>query len=333
MKVAINGFGRIGRPVLKIALESPEIEVVAINDLGDIESLAYLLKYDTAFGVYPKEVQAEEGKLIVDDKEITVLSEKDPANLPWGEMDVDVVFECTGIFKDRESAKGHLVAGAKKVLISAPVKDDTIKMIVLGCNDSEVSPEDDIISMASCTTNCVAPMMKVLEDSFGVEKSLMSTIHSYTSTQNLIDGPAKKDVRRGRAAAHNIVPSSTGAAIAAAKVVPSLDGKFDGMAYRVPTIDGSVSDVVAVLKKDVTEDEVNKSFRDAADDNLKGIMDVTEEPLVSHDIIGNPHSVTIQAEQTKVISGNMVKVVGWYDNEWGYSSRLVDLAEKISTLE
>lgn len=333
MKVAINGFGRIGRPVLKIALENPNMEVVAINDLGDIDSLAYLLKYDTAFGVYSKDVQAEEGKLIVDEKEIAVLSEKDPVNLPWGEMGVDVVFECTGIFKDRESAKGHLVAGAKKVLISAPVKDETIKMIVLGCNDKEISSEDDIISMASCTTNCVAPMMRVLEDSFGVEKSLMSTIHSYTSTQNLVDGPAKKDVRRGRAAAHNIVPSSTGAAIAAAEVVPALKGKFDGMAYRVPTIDGSVSDVVVVLKKDVTEDEVNKSFRDAADGDLKGIMDVTEEPLVSHDIIGNPYSVTIQAEQTKVTSGNMIKVVGWYDNEWGYSNRLVDLAEKISTME
>lgn len=333
MKVAINGFGRIGRPVLKIALESPSIEVVAINDLGDLESLAYLLKYDTAFGVYSKDVQVEEGKLIVDEKEITVLCEKDPANLPWGEMGVDVVLECTGIFKDREKAKGHLVAGAKKVLISAPTKDETIKTIVLGCNDENIKPEDDIISMASCTTNCVAPMMKVLEENFGVEKSLMSTIHSYTATQNLVDGPAEKDVRRGRAAAQNIVPSSTGAAIAASKAVPSLEGIFDGMAYRVPTINGSVSDVVAILKKEVTPEEINQAFTDASEDGLRGVMKVTEEPLVSHDIIGNPHSVTIQAEQTKVIAGNMVKVVGWYDNEWGYSNRLVNLAEKISKLE
>lgn len=330
MKIAINGFGRIGRPVLKIALENPNVEVVAINDLADIENLAYLLKYDTAYGVYEKSVEAKDGNLIIDGKEVKVFSEKEPANLPWEDFGVDVVVESTGIFKDREGAKGHLEAGARRVIISAPVKDESIKTFVIGCNEKEITEEDDIISMASCTTNCLAPMAKVLDENFGIEKSLMSTIHSYTSTQAIVDGPDKKDWRRGRAAAQNIVPSTTGAAIATTKVLPGLKGVFDGMAFRVPTLTGSVSDLTAVLKKEVELEEINQSFEEASRGELKNIIKTTEEPLVSNDIVKNPHSAIIQSEQTKVIGGNLVKVIGWYDNEWGYSNRLVEMAEKLS---
>lgn len=329
MKVAINGFGRIGRPVAKISLENPNVEIVAINDLGDIETLAYLLKYDTSYGVYPKDVKIKDGNLVVNGKEIKVFSEREPKKLPWKELGVEVVFECTGIFKDRESASGHLEAGAKQVLISAPTKDDSLKTIVLGVNDDEIADGDEILSMASCTTNCIAPVMKVLSDKFGIEKSLMTTIHSYTSTQSLIDGPSKKKLREGRAAALNIIPSTTGAAIAAGKTIPALNGVFDGMAFRVPTAVGSVSDIVAVLKKDVTVDEVNEAFEEAAKGHMNGVMLVTDEPLVSHDIVGSSYSVIVQKELTKVVAGNMVKVVGWYDNEWGYSTRLVDLAVKL----
>ncbi len=326
MKVAINGFGRIGRPVLKISLDNPNVEVVAINDLGDIETLAYLLKYDTSYGVYPKDVKIENGNLIVNGKEIKVFAEKDPKQLPWEELGVELVFECTGIFKDRESASGHIEAGAKQVLISAPTKDDSLKTIVLGVNDKDVMDGDEILSMASCTTNCIAPIMKVLEDKFGIEKSLMTTIHSYTSTQSLIDGPSKKKLREGRAAALNIIPSTTGAALASAKTIPELKGIFDGMAFRVPTAVGSVSDIVVLLKKDVTEDDVNDALEEASNGSMNGVMLVTDESLVSHDIVGNSYSTIVQKDLTKVVGGNMVKIVGWYDNEWGYSTRLVDLA-------
>lgn len=326
MKIAINGFGRIGRPVAKISLENPDVELVAINDLGDINCLAYLLKYDSAYGVYEKDVEVQDGKLVIGGKEVKVLSEPEPGKLPWAELGIDVVVESTGVFKDRETVKGHLQAGAKRVIISAPVKDDSIKTVVIGCNEDEITPEDDILSMASCTTNCVAPMAKVLDDTFGIEKSLMTTIHSYTSTQSLVDGPSKKDVRRGRAAAQNIVPSTTGAAIAATKTLPSLVDKFDGMAFRVPTIVGSASDMVALLKKQTTVEEVNEAFEKAADGDLKNIMQVTKEPLVSHDIIQSPYSVILQKDLTKVVDGNLIKIVGWYDNEWGYSSRIVELA-------
>jgi len=301
MKVAINGFGRIGRPSLKIMLEKPDVEVVAINDLGDINNLAYLLKYDTAYGVYNKEIEVEE----LEDKE-----------------EVDVVLECTGFFRDREGASGHLKAGARKVVISAPTKDESIKIIVLGVNEKMITVEDDILSNASCTTNCIAPVMKILDNNFGVEKSLMSTIHSYTSTQNLVDG-AHKDFRRGRAAAQNIVPTSTGAAIATTKTLTQLKDKFDGMAFRVPTLDGSITDVVALLKNDVTESEINEVLARAASDELEGIV---------QDIIGNPHSSIIQTDLTKVVDGNLVKVIVWYDNEWGYSNRLVELGELVGGL-
>ncbi|MBT3356024.1 type I glyceraldehyde-3-phosphate dehydrogenase [bacterium] len=329
MKVAINGFGRIGRPVLKISLENPNVEVVAINDLGELETLAYLLKYDTSYGVYSKDVQIKDGNLVVNGKEIKVFSERDPKKLPWKELGVDVVFECTGIFKDRESASAHLDAGAKRVLISAPTKDKSLKTIVLGVNEKEIMDGDQILSMASCTTNCIAPIMKVLEDKFGIEKSLMTTIHSYTSTQSLIDGPSKKKLREGRAAALNIIPSTTGAAIAAGKTIPALNGIFDGMAFRVPTAVGSVSDVVAVLKKDATEEKINEALEEASKGVMNGVMLVTDEPLVSHDIVGSSYSVIVQKELTKVVGGNMVKIVGWYDNEWGYSTRLVDLAVRL----
>lgn len=329
MKVAINGFGRIGRPVTKISLENPNVEIVAINDLGDLETLAYLLKYDTSYGVYPKDVKIKDGNLVVNGKEIKVFSEKDPKKLPWKELGVEIVFECTGVFKDRESASAHIEAGAKKVLISAPTKDESLKTIVLGVNDNEIVEDDEVLSMASCTTNCIAPVMKVLEDKFGVEKSLMTTIHSYTATQALIDGPSKKRLREGRAAALNIIPSTTGAAIATAKTIPQLEGIFDGMAFRVPTAVGSVSDIVALLKKDVTEEEINEALEEASKGSMNGVLLVTDEPLVSHDIVGSSYSVIVQKELTKIVGGNMVKIVGWYDNEWGYSTRLVDLAVKL----
>ncbi len=333
IKVAINGFGRIGRPSFKIILERNDLEVVAINDLSSTEDLAYLLKYDSAYGVYGKEVEFDENNLVIDGKKYPVFSERDPKNLPWKEMNVDVVLECTGFFTDREGASNHLKAGAKKVVISAPTKDETIKTFVIGVNSNEISNSDDIVSNASCTTNCLAPMMKVLEDNFGVEKALMSTIHSYTSTQSLVDGVGKKDKRRGRAAAQNVIPTSTGAAIATTLTLPSLKGNFDGMAYRVPTIVGSVSDLTAILKKEVDENEINSAFLEASENEMRNIMQVTDIPLVSRDIIGNPHSVIFQKDLTKVVGGNLIKIAGWYDNEWGYSNRLVDMAEKIINIK
>lgn len=332
MKIAINGFGRIGRPVFKIALDNPNLEVVAINDLADIENLAYLLKYDTAYGVYPKDVQVQEGNLIVDGKSIKIFCEKDPKNLPWRELEVDVVVDCTGVFKDREGLSGHIEAGARKVAMSAPTKDKTMKTIVMGVNDENLTDQDDIVSNASCTTNCVAPMMKVLENVFGVEKALMTTIHSYTATQAIVDSPDKKDFRRGRAGAQNIVPTTTGAAIATALTIPSLEGRFDGMAMRTPTLVGSASDVVAVLKKDTNEQQVNEAFKSFADGELRGILKYSTESLVLQDIVGDNHSVVFDSAFTKVIGGNLVKILGWYDNEWGYSMRLVDLAEKIGKM-
>lgn len=341
-KIAINGFGRIGRPSFKIAMENPEIEVVAINDLGELDNLAYLLKYDSAYGCYAAELKVKSeklkvgksesvGMLNVNGKDIFMFSEKDPAKLPWGELEVDVVLECTGMFVDRQGCQGHLDAGAKKVIISAPTKDESVKTVVIGCNEKEITVKDDILSMASCTTNCIAPMIKVIEDNFGVEKSLMSTIHSYTSTQMLVDGPGgKKDMRRGRAAAQNIVPSTTGAAIAATKTLPTLKGKFDGMAFRVPTLVGSISDIVIMTEKETSKEEINSALEEAAQKELKGIMQVTDEALVSHDIVGNPHSCVVQTELTNVVGGNLIKIIGWYDNEWGYSNRLVELAVHIT---
>ena len=277
-----------------------------------------------------KKSRWKDGNLVVDGKTIKVFSEKDPASLPWKELEVDAVLECTGFFKDRDSAGAHLKAGAKKVVISAPTKDETVRTVVMGVNEKEISSEDDIIANASCTTNCLAPIMKVLDENFGVEKSIMSTVHGYTSTQALVDRPDEKDFRRGRGAAINIVPTSTGAAIATTLVLPQLKGNFDGMALRVPTPVGSISDITCLLKKDASEDEINAAFKKASEGELKGILEYSEEPLVSTDIVGNPHSTIVQGELTKVVGGNLVKAVGWYDNEWGYSNRLVELAEYIA---
>lgn len=329
LKVAINGFGRIGRPSFKIIFEREDMEVVAINDLADADSMAYLLKYDSAYGVYNRDVKTKDGKLIVDGKEFAVFAEKDPNNLPWKELEVDVVLECTGIFVNQEGASGHLNAGAKKVVISAPAKDDSIKTFVMGVNDGELTEEENIISNASCTTNCLAPIMKVLNDVFGVEKAMMSTVHSYTSTQTIIDVATGKDKRRGRASGQSVIPTTTGAAAATALVIPSLKDNFDGMAFRIPTIVGSACDLTAILKKEVTEDDINKALIEAESGAMKGILQVTDEALVSHDIVGNYHSAIVQKELTKVVGGNFVKVIAWYDNEWGYSCRLVDMAKNI----
>lgn len=330
IKVAINGFGRIGRPSFKIIFEREDMEVVAINDLADAESLAYLLKYDSAYGVYGRDVRAEGNKIIVDGKEFPVFSEKEPAKLPWGDLGVDVVLECTGIFITQEGVKGHLDAGAKKVVISAPAKDDSIKTFVTGVNEKEIGSDDHIISNASCTTNCLAPVMKILDDVFGVEKAMMTTVHSYTATQTIVDVATGKDKRRGRASGQSVIPTTTGAAKATTLVIPSLKDNFDGMAFRIPTIVGSACDLTAILKKDVTEEEVNQALIAAADSQMRGILQITDEALVSRDIVGNPYSAIVQKELTKVVGGNFVKIIAWYDNEWGYSCRLVDMADFIA---
>lgn len=325
IKLAINGFGRIGRNAFKIAFERPDIEIVAINDITDTKTLAHLLKHDSSYGTYSHEVSFDDENIIVKGKKVRVLAEKDPAALPWGEMGVDVVIESTGLFTKYEDAKKHLDAGAKKVVISAPGKSDEIKTIVLGVNEDVVAKEDKIISNASCTTNCIAPVMKVLEDNFGIEKAMMTTVHSYTASQRLQDAPAK-DLREARAAAENIVPTTTGASKAAAKAIPSLEGKFNGLSVRVPTPVVSLSDITAVLKRDVTKEEINEVMKKAAKEPYyEGILGVTEEELVSIDFRGNSHSAVVDLPLTDVVGGNLVKVVAWYDNEWGYSNRLVEL--------
>lgn len=325
IKVGINGFGRIGRNAFKIAFERPDMEIVAVNDLTDTKTLAHLLKHDSSYGTYSHDVSFDEENIIVNGKKIRVLSEKDPAALPWGDMGVDVVIESTGLFTKYEDAKKHLDAGAKKVVISAPGKSDEIRTIVLGVNEDTVTEEDKIISNASCTTNCIAPVMKVLEDTFGIEKAMMTTVHSYTASQRLQDAPAK-DLREARAAAENIVPTTTGASKAAAKAIPSLEGKFNGLSVRVPTPVVSLSDITAVLKRDVTKEEINEAFKKAASEPFyEGIIGVTEEELVSIDFRGNSHSAIVDLPLTDVVGGNLVKVVAWYDNEWGYSNRLVEL--------
>lgn len=324
VRLAINGFGRIGRAVFKIALANNDIEIVAINDLGDVENLAYLLRYDTVYGRYAQEIELQEGKMIVGGHEIAVLQEKDPAQLPWDDMAVDVVIESTGVFTEEEGAKGHIDAGAKQVIISAPTKSESLNTVVLGVNGDQ-SEGQDIISNASCTTNCVGPVMAVLQNVFGVEKALLTTAHAYTATQSLVDGPAKKDFRRGRAGAQNMIPSSTGAAIAATKTLPELEGKFDGVSIRVPVPIVSMADVTAVLSKDVSVEDVNTAFQEAVDNPIyQGVLAVTEEDNVSSDFIGDPHSAIVDLQMTRVVGGNLVKIMAWYDNEWGYSNRLVE---------
>lgn len=329
-KIAINGFGRIGRNAFKLAFERDDIEVVAINDLTDTKTLAHLLKHDSTYGTYHHDVSYDENSIFVEGKQIRVLAERDPALLPWGEFGIDVVIEATGLFVQPEKARAHINAGAKKVVISAPAKGEGAKFIVLGVNEHELTHEDDIISNASCTTNCIAPVMAVLEREFGIEKSLMTTVHSYTASQRLLDAPAK-DLREARSAAENIVPTTTGAAIATTKVIPSLEGKFDGLSVRVPTAVVSLSDITAVLKRNTTKEEINEVFkRAAADPFYQGILTVTDEPLVSMDFKGNSHSSIVDLPLTNVVGGNLVKVVAWYDNEWGYSNRLVEIVADVA---
>ena len=329
-KIAINGFGRIGRNAFKLAFERDDIEVVAINDLTDTKTLAHLLKHDSTYGTYHHDVSYDDNSIFVAGKQIRVLAEKDPALLPWGEFGVDVVIEATGLFVQPEKARAHINAGAKKVVISAPAKGEGAKFIVLGVNEHELTREDDIISNASCTTNCIAPVMAILEREFGIEKSLMTTVHSYTASQRILDAPAK-DLREARSAAENIVPTTTGAAIATAKVIPSLVGKFDGLSVRVPTAVVSLSDITAVLKRNTTKEEINEVFkRAAAVPFYQGILTVTEEPLVSTDFRGNSHSSIVDLELTNVVGGNLVKIVAWYDNEWGYSNRLVEIVADVA---
>lgn len=326
VKVAINGFGRIGRNAFKILLERRDVEVVAINDLTDTKTLSKLLKYDSSYGIYDKRVSFDDQNLLVNTRKIRVFAEADPSKLPWGELGVDVIIESTGFFTDPAKARAHIKAGAKKVVISAPAKGEGAKTIVIGVNDDEVTADDVILSNASCTTNCIAPVMKILEDNFGIEKAMMTTVHSYTASQRLQDAPAK-DLREARAAAENIVPTTTGASKAAALTVPSLKGKFNGLSVRVPTPVVSLADITAVLKRDTTVEEINKVFKKAVKEPFyEGIVDVTEEELVSTDFRGNPHSSIVDLPLTDVVCGNLVKVVAWYDNEWGYSNRLVELA-------
>lgn len=331
VRVGINGFGRIGRNAFRAALgnDSLELDIVAINDIADVETLASLLKYDSVHGKFDGEVEAKEDALIVNGKELKVLCEREPANLPWNELNIDVAIESTGLFRDRENAIKHLDAGAKKVLISAPAKGEDVS-IVPGVNDEDYDREKhDVISMGSCTTNCVAPTIKILLEEFGVVHALMTTTHAYTSNQNILDGP-HKDLRRARAAAVSMIPTTTGAAIATTVVIPELEGKFDGMAMRVPVPNGSIVDMVAELESDVDEDTVNAAFRSASEGSLKGIMQYNEdEPLVSADIIGNPHSTIVDGPFTRVIEKRLVKVLAWYDNEWGYSNRLVELTTRL----
>ncbi|EPY14260.1 MULTISPECIES: type I glyceraldehyde-3-phosphate dehydrogenase [Paenibacillus] len=329
VKVGINGFGRIGRNVFRAALNNSEVEIVAINDLTDVNTLAHLLKYDTTHGKFEATVEAKEGALVVNGREVKVFAERNPENLPWGANGVEIVVESTGIFTAKDKAEMHLKGGAKKVIISAPATNEDIT-IVMGVNEDKYdAASHTIISNASCTTNCLAPFAKVLNDKFGIEKGMMNTIHSYTNDQNVLDLP-HKDLRRARAAAQNIIPTTTGAAKAVSLVLPELKGKLNGMSMRVPTPNVSVTDLVVELKKDVTVEEVNAALKEAAEGPLKGILNYTEEPLVSSDFNGDPASSTIDALTTMVIGGNLVKVVSWYDNEWGYSNRVVDLAAFIA---
>ncbi len=334
-KVAINGFGRIGRAVTRILLQKKGIlDLVAVNDLANAKSLAHLFKYDTVMGKWKGTVKVEDDQLVINGKTIKVLAERNPAQLPWQKMGVDIVLESTGIFRKKESPKGgygdHLKAGAKKVILSVPAKDDIEATIVLGVNDHKLTKDAKCVSNASCTTNCLAPLVKVLNDEFGLERGLMTTIHAYTNDQNVAD-MIHSDLRRARAAAVNIIPTSTGAAKAIGKVIPELDGKLDGFAIRVPIPVGSIVDLVAVLKTEVTVEQVNAAVKKAAEGPMKGILVYCDEPIVSSDIVNDPASSIFDALST-IVKGNMVKVVSWYDNEWGYSNRTVDIMEKMAAV-
>jgi glyceraldehyde 3-phosphate dehydrogenase len=330
IRFGINGFGRIGRAVFRIAAERGGFEVVGINDLTDNTTLAHLLRYDSTFGRFKGKVEVGERALVVDGKRVPTLAEKDPAKLPWESLGADIVVESTGVFRSRADCEKHLQAGAKRVVLTVPPKDAVDAMVVIGVNDDKIKLSDRIVSNASCTTNCLAPMAKVLHDAFGIVKGVMNTVHAYTNDQRLLDLP-HKDLRRARAAAINIIPTETGAARAVGKVLPELNGKLDGFALRVPVADGSVVDLTAELKRKVTVEEVNGAFRHAAEGKLNGILAYTEEPIVSTDIVGTPYSCTLDGDLTMVLEGNLVKTIGWYDNEWGYSHRVVDLVRKLAS--
>jgi len=328
MKIAINGFGRIGRSVFKVAMERKNVEVVAINDITDAKTLAHLLKYDSNYGRYSKNVEAREDSLLVDGKKIAVLAERDPKQLPWAKMGVDLVVESTGIFRLREQVAWHLEAGAKRAILTVPAKDKVDKMVVLGVNDDDLKDEDLIVSNASCTTNCLAPVAKVLHDEFGIVEGLMTTVHAYTSDQRLQDAP-HSDLRRSRAAAVSVIPTTTGAAKAVGKVIPELNGKLNGVALRVPVTTGSIVDLTVKLEKDPSVEQINAAMKKAAQGPMKGILEYTEDPIVSVDVIGNTHSSIFDAQATMKLGSGFVKVFSWYDNEWGYSNRVVDLAERM----
>ena len=327
-RIGINGFGRIGRLVFKAAFERDDMEFVAINDLTDAKTLAQLLKYDSTHGRFPAEVKVEGDDLLVGGKRIKVLAEKDPTQLPWGEMGVDVVVESTGVFRTREKCAWHIQAGAKKVVLTVPAKDEIDATIVLGVNDEALKDTDQIVSNASCTTNCLAPVAKVLNDKFGIKRGLMTTVHAYTNDQRILDLP-HSDLRRARSAAINLIPTTTGAARAVGKVIPALKGKLDGMAMRAPVPDGSVVDLTVELEKSTSAEEINAAMKAAADGPMKGILEYSEDPLVSTDIVGNPHSSIFDSQLTSVMDGNFVKILSWYDNEWGYSNRVVDLIARV----
>lgn len=331
IKVAINGFGRIGRITYRQILKYNDIEVVAINDLTDGKTLAHLLKYDSIHGKFQGEIGSEEGFIIVNGNKIKIFAERDPANLPWKELGVQTVIESTGVFRTRDKLSKHITAGAKKVILSVPAdnKEDVDITVVLGVNDDKIKPEHQLISNASCTTNCLAPVAKVLHENFGIVRGLMNTIHSYTNDQVILDFP-HKDLRRARAAAMSIIPTKTGAAKAVGLVMPELDKKLDGFSLRVPTPDGSIVDLTCELSKKTTKEEINEAMKKAAEGYLKGILEYCTDPIVSTDIIGNPHSSVFDSQLTQVLDGNFVKIVSWYDNELGYSARLVDLVKKIS---
>ena len=329
IRVAINGFGRIGRLVFRVMAGRPEFDLVAVNDISDTKTNAHLLKYDSVFGPFEGTVAAKEGSLVVNGKDVKVFSEKDPAKLPWGSLNIDWAIESTGVFTSREEVAKHLAAGAKRVLLSAPAKDKVDMTTCLGVNLDQVKPEHKVISNASCTTNCLSPLAKVLNDKFGIVRGLMTTIHAYTNDQRTAD-QVHKDLRRARAAAQNIIPTSTGAAKAIGLVIPELAGKLDGIAMRVPVIDGSAVDLTVELKQKVTKEQINAAVKAAADGPMKGILEYTEDPIVSSDIIGNAHSCVFDAPSTMVLSDNFVKVLAWYDNEWAYSTRCADVIAILS---
>lgn len=323
IRVAINGLGRIGRAVFKLILDESELELVAVNDLVSTENLAYLLKYDTVYGKYQKKVKSDENSLIIDGKEYKVFNEKDPEQLPWGKLGIDVVFECTGIFTKKEGLEKHIKAGAKHAILSAPAKSEDIDTVVYGVNQTPAAP---IFSCASCTTNCITPVVEVLDRTIGVKKAIMSTVHAYTSSQAIVDGPSKK-FRRGRAGAANLLPTSTGAAIATTKVLPQYKGKFDGVAVRAPIPVGSIADIIFVTQRETTVEEINNIFKkESESERYKGILGVSEEEIVSSDLVGDSHASIVDLTMTQVVDGDLVKVMSWYDNEWGYASQMVRAA-------